>query len=314
MTSEDTQPLWRYRLVLMLAGLLWSLGGLFIKHLSVHPAWHASALGITCYRSLFAALSLALFLRGRTLPKLRDGLVAVLFYTLLLLTYVAATQGTSAANAIFLQYTAPLWALALGPWLFHEPFHRADASALAVAMVGIGILFFGSFQGGEQLPLLLGAASGAMFGFFLLWLRRMRYADPLAVTAANNAGVALVSGVALLVVRPQEAALIPRAVGEPALVPVVLLLALMGCVQIAVPYVLLGIGLKRISALESSLLSLVEPVLNPVWVMLFFGEVPTPATITGGALILLALGARYTIFRPKEPDAHRRDAEDAGGG
>lgn len=297
---REEEPLWKFRLALLVAGLLWSLGGLFIKHLSVHPAWQASALGITCYRSLFAALSLALFLRGRTPPKLIDGIAATVFYTLLLLTYVAATQGTSAANAIFLQYTAPLWALAFGPWLFREPFQRADAGALSAAMVGIGILFFGNFRGGEELPLILGASSGAMFGFYLLWLRRMRNADPLAVTALTNAGVALVSGIALLVVRPAEALLLPRAAVEPQLLPVALLLALMGCVQIAVPYVLLGIALKRISAVESSLLSLVEPVLNPVWVMLFFGEVPTSPTLVGGGLILLSLGARYTLFRPRK--------------
>jgi len=295
--TADAEPLWRYRLLLMLAGLLWSTGGLFIKHLSVHPAWHAGALGITCYRSLFAALCLAPFLRGRALPKLGDALVAIVVYTLLLLFYVAATQGTSAANAIFLQYTAPLWALVLGPWLFKEAFNRGDLKALLVAMAGIGILFFGSFHGGEQLPMILGAASGAMFGFFLLWLRRMHYADPLAVTAFNNAGVALVSWLALLVSRPAEASLIPRAASEPALLPVVLLLALMGLVQIAVPYVLLGIALKRISAVESSLLALVEPVLNPVWVVLFFGEAPSPSTIIGGGLILLALALRYTLFK-----------------
>jgi drug/metabolite transporter, DME family len=295
----DEHPLWRYRVALLVAGLLWSTGGLFIKHLSVHPAWHAGALGITCYRSLFACLSLLPFLRGRALPKPADALTATVLYTLLLGLYVAATQGTTAANAIFLQYTAPLWALVFGPWLFKEPFQRADAAALAAAMVGIGVLFVGNFQGGEQLALMLGAGSGAMFGFYLLWLRRMRYADPLAVTAVNNGGVALVSGLALLALRPEEALLIPRSVVDPSLLPVVLLLASMGALQIAIPYVLLGMALKRLSAVESSLISLVEPVLNPVWVMLFFGEVPSAATIWGAAIILAALGARYTLFRPR---------------
>lgn len=295
--NASQSPL-RYRLALVAAGVLWSLGGLFIKTLTDYPAWESSALGITFYRSLFAALCLAPLLRGRTLPRIGDLLCAVAFYTLLLGLYVASTQGTSAANAIFLQYTAPLYAMLLGPWLFKEPFQRSDACALALAMIGICVLFFGNFQGGERLPLLMGAGSGVMFGFFMLWLRRMRYADPIAVTALNNTGVALLSALALLFVNPGELLLIPRtALGESALVPAALGVALMGCIQIAAPYVLFSYGLQRVPAVEASLLALVEPILNPVWVALFYGEKPSPTTVAGGLLIVAALAARYTLFR-----------------
>jgi drug/metabolite transporter (DMT)-like permease len=296
--EPNDEPLLRHRVALVAAGVLWSLGGVFIKLLTAHAGWHSSAMGITFYRSLFAALCLLPLVRGRTLPRLRDSLWAIGFYILLLGLYVAATQGTSAANAIFLQYTAPIYALVLGPLFFGEPFRRSDVSALGLAMVGIAVLFFGNFRGGEQLPLLMGAGSGLMFGCFLLWMRRMRYADPVAVTAVNNAGVAVLAAAALLVVRPAELELIPRALsGQPALLPVALLLAAMGCVQIALPYVLFSYGLKRVSTVEGSLLALVEPLLNPVWVLLIVGERPTLATVAGGALIILALAGRYIPFR-----------------
>lgn len=295
--------------------MLWSLGGLFIKLLTHNGAWQSSALGITFHRGLFAALCLAPLMRGRARPRLMDWAAAVLFYTLLLGLYVAATQGTSAANAIFLQYTAPLYALALGPRLFGEPFHRSDAWALLLAMLGIAVLFLGSFHGGERGPLLMGAGSGLMFGFFLLWLRHMRYADPVAVTALNNAGVAVLSGLALLAVRPEEVILVPRAVaGEGRLLPAAGLLALMGCVQIAAPYVLFSYGLKRVPSVEGSLLALVEPLLNPVWVALFFGERPTASTVAGGLLILAALGARYTVLRgPRDGRVERCDSNKGEG-
>lgn len=298
--TPPEEPLLRSRLALILAGVLWSLGGVFIKLLTQHAGWHSSALGITFYRSLFAALCLAPLARGRALPRSGDSLCAILSYTLLLALYVAATQGTTAANAIFLQYTAPLYALVLGPLFFGEPFHREDAGAMAVAMFGIAILFFGNFHGGEQGPLIMGAGSGVMFGFFLLWVRRMRYADPIAVTAINNAGVALLSGLALLATRPAELALVPRAfLGEWSLLPVAGLLAAMGCVQIAAPYVLFSYGLKRVTSVEGSLLALVEPLLNPVWVVLIVGEQPSTATLAGGLLIILALAGRYAFFRPR---------------
>jgi drug/metabolite transporter, DME family len=298
--SEAAPSLLRYRAALVAAGLLWSLGGLFIKALTVNPAWQSSALGITFHRSLFAFLCLAPLLRGRKPPRAADSAASIIFYTLLLALYVASTQGTTAANAIFLQYTAPLYALVLGPWFFQEPLRRGDVWALAVAMIGIAVLFFGNFEGGERGPLLMGAGSGIMFGLFLLWLRRMRYADPVAVTGVNNAGVALLSGIALFFYRPGEVTLVPRALlWEPHLLPVAGVLALMGCLQIAVPYVLFSYGLRRIPGVEASLLALVEPLLNPVWVALFIGETPTPETIAGGALIVAALAGRYTLFRAK---------------
>jgi DME family drug/metabolite transporter len=287
----------RYRIALLAAGALWSLGGLFIKALSAHPAWHSSALGITFHRSLFAGLCLLPLLRGRRVPKAREIGVTILLYTGLLILYVASTQGTSAANAIFLQYTAPLYAAVLGPWFFHERFRRGDGVALAGSMAGIAVLFFGGFRGREQWPLVMGAGSGVMFGLLLLWLRRLRHADPVAVTCLNNLGVAALVAGALAVVRPQELALVPSALTvRPELLGVALPLALMGAVQIAAPYVLFSHGLRRVSSVEAGLLALVEPVLNPVWVALFYGERPTGATLVGGALIVASLAARYTLF------------------
>jgi DME family drug/metabolite transporter len=299
-TGSPGPTLFRCRLALVAAGVLWSLGGLFIKALTASPDWHSTALGITFYRSLFAAICLLPLLRGRKLPRLGDTVVAVVVYLLLLGLYVASTQGTTAANAIFLQYTAPLYAFVLGPIFFKEPFRRSDAWALLLAMCGIGILIWGSFAGGQRAAVLMGLGSGVMFGLFLLWLRRMRYADPVAVTLLNNAGVALLAGGALAVVNPPELKLYPLALtGHRELWAAAGGLALMGCVQIAAPYVLFSYGLTRVPSVEASLLALVEPLLNPIWVALIVGERPNGATIVGGATILLALAGRYGLFREK---------------
>lgn len=300
------RELLRARLSLFMAGVMWSLGGLFIKGLSASPVWHATAIGIAFHRSLFAALCLLPFLRGRKLPRLPDVLGAVVIYISLLVLYIAAMQGTTAANAIFLQDTAPLYALVLGPLFFGEPFRKADVWSLFIAMSGVAILFCGSFQGAERLPLLMGAASGVMFGLFQLWLRRMRYADPVAVTAINNVGVSVLacallgSGLGLFGGRAAELTLLPRALsGDHALWPVAGLFVVMGVVQFAVPYVLFTSGLRRVPAVEGGLLALVEPVLNPLWVALFLHERPSGATLVGGGMILFALAARYLLFRPK---------------
>ncbi len=288
------------RLALVGAGLLWSVGGLFIKLLTSHPSWQVSALAITFYRSLFAALTLLPLVRGRRFPAARDTAVAVVLYLLLLGLYVASAQGTSAANAILLQYTAPLYALVLGCRFMGEPFQREDAIAIAVAVLGVGVLLVGNFTPGQEIPLAMGAASGLMFGLFLLALRKTRGCDPVAVTVANNAGVALCAGVILAVVSPRELAVPLRiAGGEHHLLAPLGLLAAMGAVQIGAPYVLLSMGLRRVPAAEAGLIALVEPLLTPLWVVLVVGERPTAATLLGGAVLLSALAVRYGLLRPR---------------
>jgi drug/metabolite transporter (DMT)-like permease len=151
-------------------------------------------------------------------------------------------------------------------------------------MTGIALLILSTAGGGDWRGLALGLASGAFFGGFILWMRRLRYADPIAITCLNNLGVALL----FLPVLPHVAAVEGRALAW---------LALMGAVQIALPYVLFSRGLSRVKGTEASLLTLVEPVLNPVWVALVIGELPSAATVAGGGLIVMALAMRYTLLR-----------------
>lgn len=286
----------RGRAAIVAAGVLWSTGGLFIKSLTAGGDAGLSAVGITCYRSLFAALCLLPLIRGRRIPKARVWLPAVGLYVTLLITYVASTQGTTAANAILLQYTAPFWAALLAGPLLGEPVGRSEVGPLAVAGAGIAVLFVGSYRGAEQAPLLLGALSGLSFGLFLLYLRKHRSADPVALTAINNLGVAAVAGVWMLLTAPDDAALVAQAWAHPASQGRILAVtAAMGVLQIAAPYVLFSFGLRWVSAVEAGLFALLEPVLNPVWVALFFGELPTPATVVGGACLLGALAYRSRL-------------------
>jgi drug/metabolite transporter (DMT)-like permease len=119
-----------------------------------------------------------------------------------------------------------------------------------------------------------------------LWLRRMQYADAVAITFVNCLGVALIT-FAFAGVWSIDA----ESLG---------LIALMAVVQFATPYVLITKGLAHVRSSEATLIALVEPVLNPVWVALFFGENPSTATVVGGAVILGGLALRYTLLR--EPD------------
>ncbi len=299
------------RLALLAAGVLWSLGGVFIKAFTggAPGVLPVSAAGICCYRSLFAALVLLPFLpRLRALKGHRPwelGVPVFLFAALLGL-YVASTQGTTAANAIFLQYTAPFYVILLSPPLLREPLRRPDLLTLAIAALGVGILAGSGIRGIDRAAIAMGFGSGLFFGLFLLWMRRLREIDPLAITAWNNLAVALIFAAWLAVTPAGQAELrLPaRALAaEPGTALTLGLLVLMGLVQIAAPYVLFSWGLRGVGGVEASLLTLIEPVLNPVWVVLFIGERPAPATLLGGGLILAALALRYTLWRERSGGA-----------
>jgi len=271
------------RLMLFTGAALWSMGGLFIKEIDAGP------ISIVFYRCFFSTLLLAPFVAGRRLPVRMDSAVSIALFLLLLVTFVAATKETTAANAIFLQYTAPLYVLAFGPLILSESLRRRDAGPMAIALMGIIILFAGNQGSGDVLGLWLGVVSGLFFGLMFLWLRRMNYADAIAITFMNCLGVAVLTFVFADAWH----------VGWDDLG----LLAVMSVIQFAIPYVLFTRGIAHVRTSEASLIALVEPVLNPVWVALFFGEDPSTATIIGGAVILFGLALRYTVFRGPEEDA-----------
>jgi drug/metabolite transporter (DMT)-like permease len=271
------------RLFLFTGAALWSSGGLFIKEID------AGAMSIVFFRCLFSTVLLAPVIAGRRFPVRRDSAVSILLFLALLVTFVASTKETTAANAIFLQYTAPLYVVAFGPSILSESLRRRDALPMAIALLGIVVLFAGNQGSGDVLGLWLGVASGLFFGVMFLWLRRMNYADPIAITFINCLGVAI-----LTLAFAQAWEIDVDDLG---------LLALMAVVQFAIPYVLFTNGIAHVRGSEASLIALVEPVLNPVWVALFFGEDPSTATIIGGAVILAGLSLRYTVFRGPEEDA-----------
>jgi drug/metabolite transporter (DMT)-like permease len=188
----------------------------------------------------------------------------------------------------------------LAPAMLGERLRSSDMVPLAVCLFGIAILFAGNWSESDLLGLVLGAGSGFFFGLFFIWLRRMRYADPIAITAVSCAGVA-----ALLGFMPFVADYDAEDIA---------LLVFMSAVQFALPYVLFTKGISRVEGTEASLIALIEPVLNPIWVALFYGEEASTATIVGGAVIIGGLALRYTVFRPPPSEVLIEPAAETAGG
>lgn len=272
-TAPDNEQQ-RGRLFILLAAILWSLAGVFIKFLDLHP------LAIVLYRSLFASLVFVPFLRIGDFRLNGTLVVSALTYTAAIASFVSANKLTTAANAIVLQYTAPVFVFVFARLVLGEKTSRLNILALSVSMLGVAVISFDSAGEPEMAGVLLALLSGVLFAVYMVNLARIKDASPVYVTWFNNLTCA---AVLLPFISAQLSLTAPQAVA----------LAVMGAVQLGLPYFLFFKGLQRISVQEAALLALIEPVLNPVWVASLVGEIPSPATLTGGAMILLALALRY---------------------
>ena len=262
------------RLLIVAAAFLWSLAGVFIKFLDLPP------LTIVFYRSVFAALIFTPFLSRNDWQIDRPILISVISYTAAISTFVSANKLTTAANAIVLQYTAPFFVFLFSGLVLREKISRLNGFTLAASMIGVAVIFLGSAGEPDMAGVLLALLSGALFAAYMINLRRTQAVSPVYLTWINNVVCALL----LLLVVKSQLGLTSTQLG---------ILAVMGAVQLGLPYFLLSKGLQTVPLQEASLIALIEPVLNPLWVALTVGEIPSLATLAGGGLIVAALSVRY---------------------
>ena len=271
-------------LLVLAAAIIWSSGGLFIKWTTL------SGLELSFGRSLLAAITVALFTRREGFGLNRITLIASVLYAALLLLFVLATKETTAANAIFLQYTAPLYVLVLEPIFYKEKFRQRDLITVIFCVIGMSLFFVGKLRPQDVTGNLLALASGICFAAYFLLLRHP------SARAVNRASSVIYGN--LLVV------LVAAPAGLPALATITLHDALsviyLGVVQIGVAYTLFTLGMARgIRSLDAGIVGYIEPVLNPVWVFLVIGERPSQWALIGGAIIVGAVVV-HTTLKAKE--------------
>lgn len=280
-TARASSPVFGRRCVLG-AALLWSLSGVITKWLPLDP------LTIAFYRGLFAGLSLLPFVPRRHC-EFRWALVPFgLIFGAMTGMYLGAVKLTTAANAIFLQYTSTFWTIPLSALLLRERPDRRAAAGIALATAGI-VAIVGYGYGSPDRPqewegILLGLASGLGYASVTIVMRGLRGLDPLWLSAVGNLTGACVLGVWIVATR--GSIVLPNA-------PHTAILVAFGVVQMAIPYALFARGLREIDAPEATLIALLEPVLNPIWVVLVIGEWPARATLIGGAFLLAGVACRY---------------------
>jgi len=283
------------RLCILLAALLWSTSGAFTKVLRENTGLGLNEpsidpLSIAFWRVVFAAGVFLPMVRRRDWTFRPALWLTGLSFALMNALFVSAMALGSSANTILLQYTAPMWVYLICVGVLGESAERRGTITLMIGLAGIGVLLAGGWTGSQLPALALALSSGLAYAFVMIGLRVQRGESPRWLTAFNH----LLGALVLLPIVWRH----PLPSG-----PQFAVLFVYGTVQMSLPYWLLAVGLRRLSPQEVGTLTLIEPVLNPLWAYLASPatEKPTPWTLAGGACIVGALVWRYW---PKRGEKH----------
>ncbi|HQZ96737.1 MAG TPA: DMT family transporter [Pyrinomonadaceae bacterium] len=281
--SEDKKPFPPVALVLI-AVLLWSTGGMFIK-----LATNLDAYQVTFFRSLLAGITVLIITwRDGLRINAFGGMCSVIYATLLFL-FVWATKHTTAANAIFLQYTAPIYILILAPFVIGEKFHIRDLITVIFCLAGMSLFFVGDLSIGDYQGNIAALGSGIFLGLYIMLLRH-----PKAMGMSGTITVIYGNFLLALLTLPSGIAAFPTATWRDYAA-----VGFLGVFQIGISYILFIKGVRGgTRPLDASIIGFIEPLLNPVWVFLFVGERPSNWAILGG-IIIVATVCLHTLVQYK---------------
>jgi drug/metabolite transporter (DMT)-like permease len=305
---------------LVLAAVLWSLGSVFMRLLREPLGLGLSdppltPLQIAFYRGLFGGLAMLALVRRAEVAFRPAMLGMVVAFTVMSGLYLSALGLGPAANAIFLQNTAPLWVFAFAVLLLRERGDRRGWQTVVIGAVGAVVIVAGNWpralppneQQTQVVILLMGVGSGIVYAIVVLFLRVLRDHSSAWLVALNLLGTAVTLG--LFVLMSDGRASFVDWVAAPSAKQVAVLVVF-GTVQMALPYWLFTRSLRAVSPQEAAIITLIEPLLNPAWAYLITPEKDTPNVwmFVGGGLILFALVWKYVptgkkpVFTAENPE------------
>jgi len=259
--------------LLAAASVLWSSGGLLIKLID----WNT--MSIVGARSLLALPVLLVVVRHPRFTWSRAQIGAALCCAATMILFVAATRMTTAANAILLQYTSPIYIALFGAWFLGERATFLDWITIAAVMAGMALFFLGQLTIAGAWGNVLAIASGVTMAWLAMFLRKQKHGSALESVMLGNIIAAIIGVPFMIGSAPRSAA---SWLG----------LILLGVFQLGLPYILFTTAIKHVAALEASLITVIEPILNPIWVLILVGEKPAPWTILGGMIVLGSITGR----------------------
>jgi len=271
-------------LAMAATAFLWSIAGLFIKVIDWNP------IAIAGMRSFIASIVILIYLKRPRIHLSFPQIAAAIANAATMLLFVSANKTTTAANAIILQYIAPVSTAFIGAFLLKERTRIEHLAAIPVVAAGMIVMFFDELSGGRLFGNILAVMSAITFGFYFVFMRMQKDGSPLESILLSHwltAGICIIISLFLPVPHVTQKSLVA--------------IAVLGVVQIGMSSILFSIAIKRISAVSAILIAVIEPVFNPVWVFFAIGEAPGTNALTGGAIIVFAVTIASIIT------AHRRE-------
>ncbi len=253
-------------MLMLLAATLWSTGGVMIKELNWSPV------GILVGRNIFSSIVLLLYLRRFPTRWTRWKIIAAASHLLTSFLFISSTKLTTAANAIFLQYTAPVYIVVLAYWFLRERPSRVDWIAMVVILAGMALFFGDQLSTNGLYGNILAVLSGITMAFMTVALRAQKEGTP-----AESILIAQLAAAAFG---------FPVVLRESWTLQNTLIIVFLGVFQIGVAFILFTTAIKHLPAIQATLISTLEPVLNPVWVLLFVGEEPGLFAMFGAVVVL----------------------------
>jgi drug/metabolite transporter (DMT)-like permease len=267
----------RYKAIgfLIVTAVLWSSGGLLIKWISWNPV------AIAGMRSTVAALVLLVALRRPHLTWSSAQIGGAIAYAATVTLFVLANKLTTAANAILLQYTSPIYVALFGAWFLGERATRLDWTTISVVIGGMALFFLDDLTTGGFWGNACAISSGVTFACFVLFMRKQKNDSPLGSVFLGNILAALIGVPFMFEAMPSASSWVG--------------LILSGVLQLGLSHILYSAAIKHVTALDAILIPVIEPILNPLWVFLVMGEVPGLWAFLGGFLVLVSVTIRCVV-------------------
>ena len=259
-------------LAMAATAILWSIAGLFIKIIDWNP------FAIAGIRSLIASIIIFLYLKHPRIHLSFPQIAASIANAATMLLFVSANKTTTAANAILLQYCAPVLTVFISAIFLKERTRVEHFAAFPLVVAGMIFMFFDELSEGKLFGNVLAIMSAITFSFYFVFMRMQKDGSPLESILMSHwltAGICIIISLFLPVPHVTLKSLVA--------------ITVLGVVQIGLSAILFSIAIKRVSAVQANLIAVIEPVFNPIWVFFAIGEAPGIHALIGGGIIVLAV-------------------------
>ena len=264
---------------MIIASVLWSIGGIFIKLINWNP------MAIAGSRSAIAALVMMVYLKKFKFKINKSMLICACSYSLLVILFVSANKLTTSANAILLQFTSPVWVALLSRAILKQKISRIDGITIIFVILGMIMFFIDELEMSYLLGNILAILSGIVMAGMILLFQQQKENSLVEITLLGNVITAIVGIPFYFISSPGMESILP--------------LFILGVFQLGIPYLLYVLAIPNVTAIDAVLIPVLEPLLNPLWVFIFAKESPTFFSLLGGGLVLLSVTVRGIIMSKK---------------